>query len=641
MARGWLDLPRLGTPIVVSHGTSKSVSEADEVAVAGPPATRHRRRRRLVAASAFTACLAGAGVVGAVWLGYKASQIDQQLHAAARLMPQVKTSLLENDAEAAARSVQEMARHTMHARSAANDPVWTLASTLPWIGDNFKAVSEIATTADDIANRGATPLVGSLNSLNWQSLAPTGQGVDLSPLKAAAPRLATAAEALKQSSNRLNAIDSGRLLPQIAEPLADARQQLASFSESLDAAADMANLAPAIMGADSQRSYLLLIQNNAESRATGGIPGALAVLTLDGGKMTLDRQVSAAAFGITSPPVAVEPEQAQIYSGRPGKFIQDVNLTPDFATSASTAQAMWERRTGTHLSGVISIDPIALSYLLNVTGPVSLPDAQFPARDSKLPKQLTSKNVAKTLMSDVYAQILEPSRQDAYFAGVAKEIFAALSSGGDDSKKLIKAISKGADERRILLWSEVPQEQSVLSKYPVSGSVSGPSISPAQFGVYFNDGTGAKMDYYVKRTVQLVEECSSDGYGQVKVRVTSTNTAPADAASSLPRYVTGGGVFGVPAGTVRTNVIAYGPVQANVETVFIAGKKTAFASHKHSGRPVGAVTMQLAPGQSSTVEFNFDKIVQHTEPKVSVTPTVQRLKDVVLDTISEKCALVP
>jgi hypothetical protein len=191
------------------------------------------------------------------------------------------------------------------------------------------------------------------------------------------------------------------------------------------------------------------------------------------------------------------------------------------------------------------------------------------------------------------------------------------------------------------MWSSTGDEEAVISQYPLGGAITGASISPAQFGVYFNDGTGAKMDYHVKRTVQLVEECPADGYAKVKVRVTSTNTAPKDAATSLPAYVTGGGIFGVPAGSVQTNVIAYGPVQSNVETAVVAGKKIGFASHRHSGRPVGSVTVRLAPGQSSTVEFTFDKIVQHTEPQVSVTPTVQALKDVVLDTIPAKCVPAP
>ena len=136
------------------------------------------------------------------------------------------------------------------------------------------------------------------------------------------------------------------------------------------------------------------------------------------------------------------------------------------------------------------------------------------------------------------------------------------------------------------------------------------------------------MDYYVKRTAQLVEQCTGTEYGEVKVRITSTNTAPADAATSLPAYVTGGGIFGVPPGSVQTNVIAYGPAQALVETAEVDGQKTGFTANRHANRPVGSVTIRLAPGESRTVEFTFSKIVQHTEPQLFVTPSVQAVTDV-------------
>lgn len=42
-----------------------------------------------------------------------------------------------------------------------------------------------------------------------------------------------------------------------------------------------------MLGADGERSYLLLIQDNAEIRATGGIPGAFAELRTDGGRLEL------------------------------------------------------------------------------------------------------------------------------------------------------------------------------------------------------------------------------------------------------------------------------------------------------------------------------------------------------------------
>jgi hypothetical protein len=134
-----------------------------------------------------------------------------------------------------------------------------------------------------------------------------------------------------------------------------------------------------------------------------------------------------------------------------------------------------------------------------------------------------------------------------------------------------------------------------------------------------------------------VKECPKDGYEQTTVKVTSTNTAPADAATSLPAYVTGDGNFGVPPGSVQTNIVAYGPVQANVEIAQVNGERTDFAPYVHSNRPVGVVSVRLAPGESRTVEFTFGKIVQHTEPNVVVTPTVQDVKDVILPTTNASC----
>lgn len=393
-----------------------------------------------------------------------------------------------------------------------------------------------------------------------------------------------------------------------------------------------------MLGADGERNYLLMIQNNAETRASGGIPGALAVLTLDRGRLSLGQQSSAGDIGVTSPVVAVDPQQQQIYTTRLGKYMQDVNLTPDFPTAANSAHTMWEKKTGQHLDGVISIDPVVLSYILQSTGPVSVNGPELAAaRASGLPAVLTGENVVPTLLSDVYTKIKQPKLQDEYFAGVAKEVFAALSSGKGEAKGLISGLTRGTEEGRVLLWSADSPQQSVILKYALSGSISGPSVSPAQFGVYFNDGTGAKMDYYVKRTVKLIKECAADGYEQTTVRVTSTNTAPADAATSLPAYVTGAGAFGIAPGTVQTNVVAYGPAQANVESATVDGQKTPFAPYIHANRPVGVVAQQLAPGETKTVDFTFGKIVQHTEPNVVVTPTVQHVKDVILPTENASC----
>ncbi|WP_269994329.1 DUF4012 domain-containing protein [Arthrobacter sp. B2a2-09] len=587
-------------------------------------------------------CLATLLVIAAaaiLWLGAKASTIKAELEASTQLVPRLKASILENRPADATAVADELRRHTATARDAASDPLWSLASATPWLGANFSATAEIARSADDVATLGVTPLVKVYDSLKWDKLIPSAGGTDLEPIRKAAPAVSSAAQAVRASAQRLNSIDATGLLPQIAGPLTQARQQLSSVVDELDTAADAAGLAPTMLGSDKPRQYLLLVQNNAEARATGGIPGALVVLTADKGKLSLSAETSATELGVFNPPVSVDPEQQRIYTDRLGTFMQDVNFTPDFPTAATTALKMWEQKKGETLDGAISIDPVALGYILDATGPVSLQDPQMLAlTEGKLPNQLSGKNVVKTLLSDVYAQIKDPKAQDAYFAMVAKEIFGALSSGKGEAKNLLAGVGKGVEEHRILLWSANTTEQSVIAKYTLSGSISGPSVPAAQFGAYFNDGTGAKMDYYVKRTVQLIQQCTAaDGYETVKVRITSTNTAPTDAATSLPTYVTGGGAYGVPPGTAQSNVIAYGPAQSLVETASQDGNRVPFGAQRHDDRPVGTLSVRLAPGQSSTVEFTFGKIVQHSQPEVVVTPTVQSVDNVILPTQSESC----
>jgi hypothetical protein len=631
-------IPWTRSPIAMTKITPASEISSARTTRSSKVRNRRRPRRHLIILVWIGATLILAGG-GAAWLTAKASTINTELDAASQLIPTLRESITSDNPDQAGDTVDQLRIHTAAAREAADDPLWTLASIIPGLGTNFSAVAEVARSADDVAEIGLAPLVKVFSSLDWDSLLPNSTGTDLEPLAAASPRVESAAHAVRLSAERLDRIDASNLLPSIAEPLTRARDQLQDVTGALDAAANASAVVPGMLGAEAPRNYLLMIQNNAEARASGGIPGALAVLTLDKGKLTLGAQSSASQVGVMSPTLPLDAEQQQIYSGRLGKFMQDVNLTPDFPSAANVAQVMWEKKTGQRVDGVLSIDPIALGYVLEATGPVTITNPELIALvRGGLPRELNGNNVVQTLLSDVYSKIEQPELQDAYFAGVAQEIFAALSDGKGDAKGLIAGITRGTQEGRILVWSGIKKEQSVLSQYALSGSIAGPSVSPAQFGVYFNDGTGAKMDYYVKRTVQLVKECAKDGYEQTTVRITSTNTAPADAATSLPAYVTGGGAFLVPPGSVQTNIVAYGPVQANIETALLDGARSDFAAHQHSSRPVGILAVRLAPGESRTVEFTFGKIVQHSEPNVVVTPTVQNVKDVILPTQNAVCA---
>lgn len=589
----------------------------------------HRRKAIfgfLILAGAAILVIAGIGG----WLGARAQVIRTEMAAASTLLPQFKNQLLAGDESGAEETLRLLQNHANSSRAAATDPLWLAASATPWIGANFSAVTELATSAVDLADGAARPLLGTIGSVSIDAFSPVNGRFDIDSLSLASPNIVAAANAVESTHDRLASIDDSILLPEVAGPLARAVAILGDSRHALSAAADASRILPDMLGAKEPRNYLVLVQNNAEVRATGGLSGALVVLRAEKGSIRITSQTSGAALGRFTPSVPVDPAQRLIYSNRLGSFIGDVNLTPDYPTVAQSAKAMWESRHGSVIDGVVALDPVVLSHILEASGPIALDSENEVTAAAGLPSTLTAGNVVQTLLSDVYTRLASNSAQDAYFAHASQEIFEALATGKTSGEKLLAALTKSASENRLHIWSSRLEDQRVLRRTLIGGDVSVPPAGGSVFGVYFNDGTGAKMDYYMRRTVQLVEVCTNSEYSDYKVKVKTTNAAPANAAASLPKSVTGDGRYGTPPGTVQTNVVVYGPAMSQLDTTVQDGLKVTFGSHLHGNRPVGVVTTRLAPGQISEIEMTFVKVVQHADPAVIVTPTVQDVGDVLL-----------
>lgn len=603
--------------------------------------TRKRSsRRRTIALRVTVLLLALLAVVGvaSAWLVHKATEVRAELGAATSLAPQFRDQLASRDNAGAGNTLEQLKTHTAAARQAATDPLWKAAGSFPVLGANFAAITEIAVSADDLVNRAAEPMLRASQSVEWESLVPSEGRVDIAPLETASPVIVSAANTVELSYQRLAGIDRGHLFPQVSNPLDEATDTLERLRTTMNSAAAASKIVPAMLGSETPRNYLVLVQNNAEVRATGGLPGALAVLHAENGAVSLTAQASGSSLGAFQPPVETDPEQERIYTDRLGLYISDVNLTPHFPTAAATAKTMWEMRNDTTIDGVFALDPVVLSHILGASGPVPAPDISgLPGANGSLPKELTAENVVRTLMSEVYLTIGENTSQDDYFTAVSRQIFTTVTSGNVRGDKLIQALRTSWDEGRLYLWSSHEDEQKVLATLALGGAVSGPSVGGAAFGAYFNDGTGAKMDYYVQRTVQLVQACHSKGLPTFTLKVTLTNTAPEDAATSLPTFVTGGGKFGTEPGRVQTNTVVYGPTQARIENARIDGESVPLGSYQHNQRPVGVLTSKLGPGESATMEFDFANVVQKSEPTLDVTPTAQSKQEVIQPLVRQGC----
>jgi hypothetical protein len=322
---------------------------------------------------------------------------------------------------------------------------------------------------------------------------------------------------------------------------------------------------------------------------------------------------AASGFHPNDPPLPLSREVAAIFGMTPAVWMHDVTQVPDFTIGAPLAAQMWQRKHGAAVDGVIAVDPVALSYLLSATGPVTLPTGEL----------LTSENSVKALLNDVYFRYSDPKAQDRFFTDATSAVFTALASGKADSGKLLTALAQAGEERRMILWSAHKEDQSILADTTLAGRLPVSDRSATRFGVFLNDGTGSKMDFYQRVSSKVKwDQCtplSAGAVGRATLTVEISNNAP---AAGLPAYVTGAGAYGVTPGSARTVAYIYLPkgsdlVDASVST------KTGFGGGMHEGRRVLTYTVTLAPGEKATTTITVAvKKPESARVDVEQTPTV-------------------
>ena len=562
--------------------------------------------------------------VGALaWVGVRGWLAKGELEAAIPLANQVKAEASQADVEGASADAKLLAAHAQEAANLTSDPIWNVAEFLPLLGPNLAAVGEAADVTNFVAQGAIVPVVTDVATIGIEGFQPVNGVINLEPLVASQPTIATASSTLASAVRRVSDIDTDGTIEPVRNAVEKLESSLTEANSLIDGVNRAVTLVPRMLGYDGPRNYLLLFQNPAELRSGGGITSALALVGTDGGAVALRQQASGGSFPLFKSPVIELPADTRgIYGDKPAEFVQNTTLVPQFDLSGQIASAMWTDTFGGTVDGVMSFDPIALSYLLNATGAVNLPSGD----------QLTADNAVRFLLNDVYVKYPDPDIQDEVFASAAKAVFDRLSSGDIDARSMIEALTRAGDEGRFSIWSAHPDDQQVLSGSTLAGGLPKLTGETTGIGVFFNDSTGSKMDYYLKSDVATAAElCRADGRPSFQVQVTLTNTAPLDAASTLPEYVTGGGSYGVSPGNIRTLVYVYGPqsvgelTDATIVTNLDPGAEGASAYTGPEGdRTVAVFTVELAPGETRTMTVDF--LGQPGNPlqlDARITPTIE------------------
>jgi len=373
----------------------------------------------------------------------------------------------------------------------------------------------------------------------------------------------------------------------------------------------LVKVAPALAGADRPKRYLIAFQNSAEARGTGGILGAFAVVEFDKGNLTVIKTGSNKGLRwLEEIPIAMPDEFKDLYRSDPAIW-QNSNLSPHYPYGAKIWLALWKLQFGQRLDGVIAVDPIALSYMLKATGPVSLPSG----------KVLTAENLVSETLSKAYKEYeKDNAAREQYLVTIINATSKQLLEAKFNKLQMARAVQQGIVENRILIYSTEGKVETELRQTRLAGFM---ETAPSnQFRAVVQNIDASKLDYYLERETSI----QSVGCGvSAKVEVSVSVKNSLKNGVGLPAYVLTRDDRNKPAKVVagqhRFLLFIYGPPQSKL--LYASRSSTTSSAGNVASermRPLLVADLDLAPGASEKVTATFKRGVgpleYHLQPLV-------------------------
>ena len=408
------------------------------------------------------------------------------------------------DQKAAAESARRADDATSRADWHTHTPVWWASQLLPGIGDDVEAVRTVSAGAHDLTDGVLLPMVDA--GLTPDQLKPQDGRIPIEPLSRAADVLADAAPRLADADESAGRLETSGLIGPVEGPVEELQTLLSGAARVARAAGVAAEVLPSMLGEEGERTYLVVFQNNAEVRATGGMPGSMVKLTARDGQLEMGRSFTPSDLADGTRVLPARAYELELFQPR---YVVTARPTfnPDFPRNGELFAAFWKNSGRPAIDGVVSVDPVALSYLLDYTGPIAVGDRA----------QLTSDNAVEVLLRDSYEE-LDYKEQDEFFAQAARKIFNTVIRANGSPVELVSALARGIDERRVAVWSAHPEEQGPLAGEDIANELPQQTDRP-EIGVYVNGDKGDKLGYYLHSQVTVSASCS-DGSQTITVDVT-------------------------------------------------------------------------------------------------------------------------
>ncbi|MEX0874326.1 MAG: DUF4012 domain-containing protein [Actinomycetota bacterium] len=449
---------------------------------------------------------------------------------------------------------------------------WPL-KVVPFASAHVRAAESLSRAAARVADLGVV-VAEVITELPEHELQLIDGQVDLGVVQRVSRLLGSRLAGISEIPDIVDGIPSGWLLGPLRYARQQARDLLPDAVEAIEKASISLDALPNLLGADRPKRYIVAFSSLAELRGTGGLYGYVTELDAADGDLDL-ADTSGEPLDLFPPPAAVGLTYPDWFSDdfrvNSGIFL-NINLTTDFPTVGKFIVETASAVLG-NVDGVIAVDPLAISSLLRVTGPITVPTWNG---------EITAENVSEIAHNDVYVQISDREGRDDFYEQLVRTTFDRLTSGDIRiSPRSAGAIDAAVRGGHLRMYSEHAADQAMISRLGLSGSVDHDRATDV-LSLVSENASGNKIDWYLRRDVQYrVRLDPESGVGKADLVATFRNTAP---ASGLPDYVIGSLAGGLARGSNRSLLLLIRAPPEKLDSLQIGDDDDPTAVREREGR---------------------------------------------------------
>lgn len=382
----------------------------------------------------------------------------------------------------------------------------------------------------------------------------------------------------------------------IEKYLDNGKEFLKDFKNKIILLKGVCLILPQLTGNDGQRVYLVILQNNLEIRATGGLISSVGVFTFNENRLVdfefnEASEVDSLLKGKVEPPLEIKS-----FLGEENWLLKDANWDPDFNVSAKKIVWFFEKATGRKIDGVFAFDLNFLKRALEIFGEIEV-----------FGEKVNNVNLFEKSFYFSSPNFSGSGLKEEFMAEITKNLFEKIRTSKVSEIELVKVLMDSFDKKEILFYPILQPVFDFIETLNWDGKILKNNLCQNQekciedfvFPVESNFGKN-RVNYLIKRTIHHKVLFTEEQSLKETFQINWENLSITDSW---------------PAGQYRNYFRIYLPSKAILESVLINDPKNPtfwveIAKDKiqtatRSGLISYGFLVEIPPKGSKTVEINY------------------------------------